>query len=236
MPAGVFLNCVVCESRKKSALSDIPDSILDELSKAKIVNTYKRGQTIFYEGNKPYGVYCMNSGKVKLSKHAPEGKNFIVRIAKGGDLLGYRSFFTSELYTATAEVLEDATICFLDRERFFELIKKNPAFSLKLLSLMGHDIKCAEDMSRNLAYKSSQERIVEMLLTLKETYGIENQDGTYKLDILLSREELASMIGTTTETTVRLLTWLKDKNIISLKGKYITIKDLKVLENLIPDY
>ncbi|MFN4152220.1 MAG: Crp/Fnr family transcriptional regulator, partial [Candidatus Sericytochromatia bacterium] len=131
----------------------------------------------------------MNSGKVKLSKHAPEGKNFIVRIAKGGDLLGYRSFFTSELYTATAEVLEDATICFLDRERFFELIKKNPAFSLKLLSLMGHDIKCAEDMSRNLAYKSSQERIVEMLLTLKETYGIENQDGTYKLDILLSREE-----------------------------------------------
>lgn len=236
MAVGTFLSCISCESRKKSSLSDIPESVLQELNSTKIVNTYKRGQTIFYEGNKPYGVYCMNSGKVKLSKHAPEGKNLIVRIAQAGDLLGYRSFFTSELYTATAEVLEDASICFLDREKFFDLIKKNSSFSMKIISLMGHDVKCAEDMSRNLAYKSSQERMVEMLLTLKETYGVDKSDDTYKIDILLSREELAGMIGTTTETAVRLLTWLKDKNILSLKGKYITIKDLKSLQELIPDY
>ncbi len=189
-----------------------------------------------YEGNKPYGVYCMNKGKVKLSKHAPEGKSFIIRVAKAGDLLGYRSFFTNELYTATAEVIEDATICFLDKERFFDLLKKHPPFSLKLLAMMGQDIKCAEDTSRNLAYKSSQERMVEMLLTLKETYGIEQENGTYKLDILLSREDLASMLGTTTETAVRLLTWLKEKSIISMKQKYMFIDNLDELQSLVPQY
>lgn len=235
MATGLF-SCVSCNSRSKSALSDIPDDILEELNKTRVTNKYKKGQTIFYEGNKPYGVYCMNSGKVKLSKYAPDGKNFIVKIAKSGDLLGYRAFFTNELYSSTAEVLEDAIVCFLDKEKFFDLIKKHQPFSLKLLAMMGNDIKCAEENSRNMAYKSSQERMVETLLSLKETYGEEQGNGSYKLDIQMSREEMASLIGTTTETTVRLLTWLKEKGIIVIKSKYIYINDLKGLEQLVPEY
>lgn len=235
MTTGLF-SCISCKSRSKSALSDIPDDILDELNKTRVTNKYKKGQTIFYEGNKPYGVYCMNSGKVKLSKYAPDGKNFIVKIAKSGDLLGYRAFFTNELYSSTAEVLEDATVCFLDKEKFFDLIKKHQPFSLTLLAMMGNDIKCAEENSRNMAYKSSQERMVEMLLSLKDAYGEEQDNAIYKLDIQMSREEMASLIGTTTETTVRLLTWLKEKGIIVIKSKYIYINDLKGLEQLVPEY
>lgn len=235
MANGLF-SCISCQSRTKSALSDIPGDILDELNKTRITNVYKKGQTIFYEGNKPYGVYCMNSGKVKLFKHAPDGKNFIVKLAKSGDLLGYRAFFTNELYSSTAEVIEDATICFLDKEKFFDLIKKHQPFSLKLLAMMGNDIKCAEETSRNMAYKSSQERIVEMLLSLKDAYGEEQDNGTYKLNIQMSRDELASLIGTTTETCVRLLTWLKEKEIVVMKNKYIYISDLNGLQQLVPEY
>jgi CRP-like cAMP-binding protein len=236
MSSSLLFSCVACPTRAKSVLSEIPEEILEELSKARVINIYKKGQTLFYEGNRPYGVYCMNRGKVKLTKHAPEGKTFIVRIAQSGDMIGYRAFFTNELYTSTAEVMEDATICFLDRERFFDLLKKHPPFSLKLLAMMGKDIKCAEETSRDLAYKSSQERIVELLLTLKETYGVEQDDGTYKLDILLSREELASMLGTTTETAVRLMTWLKDKDLISMNKKYICINNLDGLGQMVPEY
>lgn len=232
----MFFSCISCPTRAKSVLAEIPKEMLEELNKAKIVNVYKKGQTIFYEGNKPYGVYCMNKGKVKLTKHAPEGKELLVKISKEGDLLGYRSFFTSELYTSTAEVLEDSTICFLDREIFFNLLKKQPEFSLKLLAMMGHDIKCAEEKSRDLAYKSSQERIIELLLTLHETYGIKQDNGTYKIDILLSRDDLASMIGTTTETVVRLITWLREKELITVKQKYTYIIDLDGLQKMIPEY
>lgn len=231
-----LFSCTSCLKGGTSVLSDMPDEILNDLSKTKITNLYKKGQTIFYEGNKPYGVYCINSGKVKLIKHAPEGKNFIVKLAKSGDLLGYRAFFTNELYSSSAEVLEDAVICFIDREKFFDLIKKYPSFSLNLLAMMGHDIKCAEENSRDLAYKSSQERIVSMILSLNEAYGEIIENGIHRIDIQLSREELASLIGTTTETTVRLLTWLKEKSIISMKSKYIYINDLDSLKHLVPEY
>jgi CRP-like cAMP-binding protein len=236
MAASMLFSCVGCPTRPKSVLSDIPTEILEELSKTKVVNVYKKGQTLFYEGNRPYGVYCMNSGKVKLSKHAPEGKEFIVKVSKAGDMIGYRAFFTNELYTSTAEVIEDAHICFLDRERFFDLIKKHPPFSLKLLSMMGHDIKCAEENSRNLAYKSAQERIVELILTMKETYGIEQDNGTIKVDILLSRDDLAGLLGTTTETAVRLTTWLKDKELIEMNKKYMYITNLDGLQALLPEF
>ncbi|MBC7473398.1 MAG: Crp/Fnr family transcriptional regulator [Candidatus Sericytochromatia bacterium] len=236
MTSSMLFSCMTCSSHPKSVLSDIPEEILDELSKTKISNIYKKGQTLFYEGNRPYGVYCMNSGKVKLTIHSCEGKDFIVKIAQAGDLIGYRSFFTDELYTLTAEIIEDASICFIDRERFFDLLKKHPPFSLKLLSMMGHDIKCAEENSSNLAFKSAQERIVELLFTFKESYGINQDNGNIKLDILISRDELASMIGTTTETAVRLTTWLKDKDLIEMSKKYMYITDLVGLQALIPSY
>lgn len=230
-----LFSCMSCKSREKSALSDIPLDVLDELNKTRVTNVYKKGQTIFYEGNRPYGVYCMTSGKVKLVKHAPDGKNFIVKIAKQGDLLGYRAFFTNELYSSTAEVLEDSMICFIDKDKFFDLIRKYPPFSLKLLAMMGHDIKCAEENSRDMAYKSSQERIVEAILSLNDVYG-QKDESSVKVDIQLSREDLASLIGTTTETTVRLLTWLKEKKLITMKSKYIYINDLEGLKALVPDY
>ncbi len=235
MANGLF-SCMSCKSRSDSPLSDIPNDLLKDLDKTKVTNKYKKGQTIFYEGNKPYGVYCLSMGKVKLYKFAPDGKQFIVKIAKKSDLLGYRSFFTNEFYSSTAEVLEDATICFIDKDKFFDLIKNNPPFSLKLLSMMGNDIRCAEDNSRNMAYKSSQERIVESLLSLKDIYGILEDNGLYKLDIKLSRDDLASLIGSTTETTVRLMTWLKEKEIVYMKDKYIYINNLASLEKLVPDY
>ncbi|GIW21305.1 MAG: hypothetical protein KatS3mg068_0312 [Candidatus Sericytochromatia bacterium] len=131
--------------------------------------------------------------------------------------------------------MEDSIICFLDREKFFNLLRKEPKFSLKLLSLMANEVKCAENHARDMAYKSTQERMIEVLLTLKEAFGIKQKDGKFKIDLNLSRDELASLIGTTTETTVRLLSWLKDKNIIETSRKTLYIKDDKALIEMLPE-
>jgi CRP-like cAMP-binding protein len=236
MTNSLLFGCIDCPTRPSGPLSEIPEELLKDLSKARVTNIYKKGQIIYYEGNKPYGVYCINSGKIKLQKYAENGKSYISSISKPGDMLGYKAFFTDDKFSETAEALEDSMICFLDREKFFSLIKKEPKFSLKLLSIMANEVKCAENHARDMAYKSTQERIVEVLLTLKEAFGVEQKDGSFKIDINLSRDELASLIGTTTETTVRLLSWLKEKNILETNKKTIYIKNNKALVEMLPSF
>lgn len=233
---GILCNCVGCPTRSKSVMSDIPDEILNELNNMKVTNVYKKGQTIFYEGNKPYGVYCVKSGKVKLYKTTAEGKEFIVKLTSGGALLGYRYFFTDEMYGASAEVIEDTTVCFIDKEKFLDLLKKHPPFSMKLLAMMGDEIKTAEESAASMAYDSSNERIVAMLLHLKDAFGIETEANSYKIDASLSRSDLAALTGTTTETIVRALSWLKEKNLVRTEKRNLHINDLKGLKMLLPQY
>lgn len=237
----VLCNCASCPSRSKSIMADIPEDILNELTSLKVTNVYKKGQTIFYEGNRPYGVYCLKNGKVKLYKTNADGKDLIVNLASTGALLGYRYFFTNEMYSATAEVLEDATVCFLDKEKFLELLKKYPPLSLKLLNIMGQEMRKSEINVTSMAYNSTNERIVAMILHLKETYGVKYDDNnhefpSWKIDISLSRNDLASLAGTTTETMVRTISWLKEKNMVKTINKFLHITDLNALEKMVPEY
>src|SRR3989338_9543222 len=109
------LDCQHCSSRLLGVLCNLDDKGLDECDQHKTTNTYKKGQVVFYEGNQAYGLYCVFSGRMKLYKTGVDGKQQIMRIAGPGDLLGYRSLFADEPYHATAEALEDATICCIDK-------------------------------------------------------------------------------------------------------------------------
>ncbi len=235
MTKSLLFSCFDCSSRSAGPLHDIPADLLTEFGQSRVTNIYKKGQTIFYEGNHPYGVYCINEGKVKLFKSTAEGKEYIVSILKTGDILGYKAFFNDNSYIATAQVLEDAVICFIDKAKFFNLLKKYPSFSIKLLEIMSKEINCSNHNSISLAYNSSNERIIELLLTLKESFGVQEDDGSIKINLLLSREDMANMIGTTIETTVRLITWLKEKEIIKIKNKYFFIKDINKLLEMLPE-
>ncbi|HEY9840635.1 MAG TPA: Crp/Fnr family transcriptional regulator [Candidatus Obscuribacterales bacterium] len=212
----------------------MPAEILNEFNASKNARSYKPGQIIFYEDNNPFGVYCVEKGTVKLTKYTPEGKTYIARIAKAGDLLGYRAFLTHEPYSATAEVMEEATVCFIEREVFMKALQKYPGFSLHLMEQLGADLKSAENRARDLAYKSVPERLAELLLALKESFGTVLPDGSVRLDIKLTREELASMLGTTVETTVRNLTRFRQKKLIAFEKKDIVLKNIRGLAEYIP--
>lgn len=226
-------DCNVCQTRCLGSLACLPPEVLEEFNINKTARLYQPGQIIFYEDNKPYGVYCVESGKVKLTKYTPDGKTYIARIAKAGDLLGYRALLTHEPYSATAEVLEEASICFIEREPFMRALRDTPQFALQLMEQLGNDLKSAENRARDLAYKSVPERLAEMLLTMKESYGEETPQGV-RLHIRLTREEMASLLGTTVETTVRNLTRFRQKNLISFDQKDIILKDLKGIAQYIP--
>lgn len=230
MSAKVHTDCTTCQVRCKGPMHALEHEVLETFNQHKTVRSYQPGQIIFYEDNRPFGMFCVESGKVKLTRYTADGKSFINRIAQAGDLLGYRAFLANEPYSATAEVLEPATLCFLDRETFLHALKTTPAFSLELLEQLGNDLKHAEDHARDLAYKSVAERLVELLLSMKEKYGKPLPDGDVLLDIQLSREEIASMIGATVETTVRTLSRFKEKKLIGQNQKRMILKDPQKLQ------
>lgn len=229
-------DCTKCGTKCLNPLGCLPDEILNEFNAMKSARTYKQGQIIFYEDNKPFGVYCIESGKIKLTKYTPDGKTYIARIAKGGDLLGYRAFLTQEPYSATAEAMEETTVCFIEREVFMKALQKYPGFSLQMMEQLGIDLKQAENRARDLAYKSVPERLAELLLALKESFGQPLENGDVRLDIKLTREEIASLLGTTVETTVRNLTRFKQNELIDLDKKDIILKDIKGLAEFIPQF
>jgi CRP/FNR family transcriptional regulator len=222
------IKCFICQSRKDSLFSDLCSDDLDLLEEGKSCVTYKRGQTLFYEGTRPMGLFCINSGKVKVYKVGAQGREQIVRLSKPGDFLGYRALLSDEFYGASATVIEDAAICFIPKANFLNLLRVNPAFFAKMTSSICKELGVMEEKLATIAQKSVRERLATTLLMLKESYGIEGEESAL-IDINLSREDLANIVGTATETVIRLLSEFKGSNLISFEGKKIRVLNPKAL-------
>lgn len=224
----VDLQCQFCQSRGESHFSELPEQDLEALSEHKSCVAYKKGQTLFYEGTRPMGVFCINHGKVKVYKMGSNGKEQILFIAKPGDFLGYRSLLSEEFYGASGTVLEQAAICFIPKSDFLTILNRNPSFFQKLMKAVCHELGVMEDKLAQLAQKSVRERLAATIIMLKETYGMEGE-GSHVIDIALSREDLANIVGTATETVIRLLSEFKSDGLIALKGKKIEVIDVQRL-------
>jgi CRP-like cAMP-binding protein len=227
----INLNCHTCEGRKAGIFCDLSSAGLDELNKDKIPNLYKKDQNLFVEGNPPFGLYCLHSGKVKVTKTNAAGRETIVRLVGPGDILGHRSLFSDTPYSATAKVLEDSVICFVSKTTVLKLVKNDPSLCCNIMGMISRQMGAAENRIASLSNKSQKERFAELLLLLKETYGVKDKDN-YKLNIRLTREELASMIGAASENVIRLITEFKKDGLISETDKLLTILNLQKIEQI----
>ena len=215
--------CQNCMSRSLSVFSDLPQNELVELTLSKGCNSYRKGQTIFFEGNNSHGIYCVHKGKIKMHKLGLDGKEQIIRFAKDGDVIGYRAMLSGEPYSLSASVLEDTSVCFLPKETLLNLIQNDPKFALKLMEMTCKEMGKASQAITNLAQKPVRERLAEVLLILKETFGT-REDGS--IDVTLTREEIGSLVGTATESCIRLLSEFKKDALINLEGKKIFLLDV----------
>ena len=193
----------------------------------KACNFYKKGQLIFFEGNKPQGLFCVSSGKIKIFQTGLEGKEQILRLVKEGDILGYRSLISGEPYSASAMAMEDCSICMVPRKTFFDLLQSNSDLSTRVMQLLSHDLKEAEHRLTELAQKPVRERMAETILMLKEFYGFEEDKKT--INAMNSRDDIANITGTATETAIRVLSDFKSEKMIDLKGKKIRILNSSLL-------
>lgn len=225
------VDCKDCHNHGNSIFCELEDLALQEVSSQKIMNKYKKGQTLFHEGNPPYGIYCINSGKIKLTKTSSEGKDSIIRIVSPGEVLGHRSLFSNDNYRATATAIEDCDICFIDKKFIQKLIKQNPSVSLELIGKLTKAMGMVEDKVANFYQKNVRERLAILLFEFKDKYGVE-ENGHTRLDIKLTREEMASIVGVATETLIRFMSEFKDEGAISQKGKTMFIESEQKLKEL----
>lgn len=223
------LSCSVCELKSNSLFRNCNKDEVEQMDSNKNNSLFKKSQYIFMEGNRPFGIYCISEGKVKITKINSEGKEQIVRLVKPGDVLGYRALMAGEKYSASAIALEDTKVCFIPESEFVTLLAQNPKVTTDLFSLLSKALGEAEEKITKLALKPVRERLAEALLLLLRTYKKADEQ---QFSISISREDLASIVGTAKETVIRFLSEFKDDKIVSSKGSTITIIDEKKLVKL----
>lgn len=192
---------------------------LQKLSVARKSRTYKKKDVIFHEGDFPYNLYFVTKGKVKTFKMNRDGKEYITGIATQGDFIGYMDILENSDFTETAETLEDSEIQIIVRQDFLSLIYSNRDVAAKFIKMLSGDLREREERMLNLAYNSVRKRTSDALLMLQKRYNKDKENNP----LPVSREDLAGIVGTSTESVIRTLSDFKEEKLIDISGRNITI-------------
>ncbi|MCK7591877.1 Crp/Fnr family transcriptional regulator [Subsaxibacter sp. CAU 1640] len=221
--------CEQCIIRQFNSLKALTKDELIRISGCKTSRFVKKGELIFQEGETLNGVFCVKDGVCKLSKLSENGRDHIVKLIVKGDLLGQRSLIGSESANLTAVALNDMEVCFIPKDEIIRDLQKNSNFSMDVLQQMAKDLKESDNVIVNMAQKSVKKRLAETLLYLHDSFGTDNEGA---LNLVLSREDFSNIVGTATESAIRILSDFKKDGLISSIGKKIRIEDIKALETV----
>ena len=208
--------------KTSTVFKHLTEEELDNLPLYNAPDHYKKGAIIYEEGGRISGFYVVCKGIIKIYKTGFDGKDQIIRFAKPGDIMGFRSTISGELACTTTKSIEEAEITYIPGEMVKSLVKSNGEFAMDLLQIACRELGEANDYITDIAQKTVRERLAEVLIHLKWTFNLDREN---YLQIALTREELASIVGTATESVIRLLSEFKQDKLIELHGRKIKILD-----------
>lgn len=214
--------------KSQSILSNLPEEDLKLLHLEDAGQTYKKGETIFREGTVPGGIFYLKSGKAKKYKIDKEGREQIIYVANAGELIGYHAVLSDNRYTDSAAALEESVLVFIPKEDFLHAIDQSAILSKRLLKALSQEFTVFANSLALFAQRSVRERLALQLVVLREKYKKDFQEGM-AVEINMSREDLASIVGTARENVVRLLTEFREAGVLETKGRKIRILDVKKL-------
>lgn len=204
------------------------EKALEEFIQGRHYDVYRRKQRIYNEGNHPVRLFYVQKGRVKVYKTNDEGKELIVKIVNEGDFFGYAALLENTVYQEFAETLEDAEVVGIPRNEFEELMRGNSEVTRKFIKLLAHDVAEKEEQLIRIAYNSLRRKVADALLVLMKKY----RDKEEYCHISLSRENLAAVAGTATESLIRTLTDFRAEKLIDIQEGKIIILDPQRLEKL----
>jgi CRP-like cAMP-binding protein len=191
---------------------------------------YERGQFIFKEGSRVFGLYLIQQGKVKVISTGINDKEQIVRLATGGHVVGHRGY-GGETYPIGAVALEDTTACFVDNDLMYDAFMNNPKLTYEMMMFYAFELRKTEVRQRIIAQMSIREKVADTILYLKEIFGLDEKKKS--LNVMLSRQELADMSGTNAEQVTRILSDFEDHSLIKKTGKQILLLNETGLNKII---
>jgi CRP-like cAMP-binding protein len=203
---------------------------LNSLTEDRNTNIYKKKQVIYTQGNHPNRLYFVLKGKVKTFKRNEDGKELVTDLFSPGDFLGYIALMEESVYKDTAEALEESELAIIPKEEFEELIKNNKEVSRNFISLLAKNISNKENQLLGLAYNSLRKKVAEALVLLQKKYQLAAEDNFV---IEISRESLATIAGTATESLIRTLSDFRNEKMIEIKDGTIVIVNQKKLQQLL---
>jgi len=206
---------------------DLPNEQIEDLSMIITDQVFDRGQIIFSEGDDGNGFHVVVSGRVKIFKLSPEGKEQILHIFGPGDPFGEVAVFTGQHFPANAEAMESSRIFFFPRESFSDLIKNNPSLALNMLAILSKRLRRFANLIDDLSLKEVPGRLAAHLLYLSG-----QAEGTEQLELNITKTQLASLLGTIPETLSRILGKMSKQGLIESDGRRIKILDHEALEEL----
>lgn len=205
------------------------EETLKELVGSNVIQPYKKKQRVYAEGQQPHNLFYVVSGKVRTYKMNDYGKEFTIGLFAAGDFFGYQSLLENTTYKESAETLEETEISSIGRSDFERLIYSSKEVAQKFIRLLTHHAHEKEEQLLNLAYDSLRKRVANAILILLEKY---KEAGKEIFSIHISREDLAHIVGTTTESLIRTLSDFKNEHIISAGPGVIKILDENKLKNM----
>jgi CRP-like cAMP-binding protein len=190
----------------------------------------KKNQFLFKEGEKPRGLVCLASGKVKVFKVGVGGREQVIKMMRQQGFIGYKALFSDNPWSVSATAIEDSAICIFEKSTFVKTLKKNPDIALKLIKVIADELAYSNNRTVSLTQKHIRGRLAEALLLLRDTYGYEADGKTIR--IFLSREDIANLSNMTTSNAIRTLSNMASEGIIEITGRRISILDSTNLEHI----
>lgn len=212
-----FITCEQCIARKDSLFKTFSGKDLEILNSKKVCSFYRKNQPLFVEESIPRGVFCINEGKIKVFTRGSEGKEQIIRIAKKGDVLGFKAMFSGDPYAVSASTLEESNVCLIGKNDFIKFVDTNVSLRDGIMKELSTELAKRALFIKDLAQKSVRERLAAILLILDDVY-----DHDF---INMTREDLSNFIGTATESLIRTLRDFKEEQLINTQARKIKILD-----------
>lgn len=192
-------------------------------NRAVICRSYKAGETVFMQGDPCKGLYIIESGMIAVRKMDSEGRTAVIRLGYPGDSLGYRPLLAHENHRASAEVTKDSRVCFVNAKTTWELISKNPDLGMRFLERTAKALGEVESRFFEVAALSVRVRLVHLLILMRDKCGSITEDGTLVLELPLTRQDMASMIGARPESVSRAFHELKEDGLARSSGRQVHV-------------
>jgi len=206
--------------RSYSIFSSLNDDELGQLADLSIEHSFMPNEFIFWDGDAPDWFYIVAEGKVKVLKHSSLGKEFVIAFFSPGEMFGEVAVFENKPYPASAQAVTETKVVGVKREDFLSFLANRPQVALRIINVLAGRLRDAQGRLRDLAGERVEQRLASVLLMLSAKLGP---------TLPFTRQEIADMVGTTTETAIRVMSHLKDRGIISsVRGKVIVLDEEKL--------